>query len=522
MSNKKRRLDNDTKKKVKIIESSDENSDFCEIEDDESEYSISDDIDYVKNALNKLPKKGNKKLFTNYDMVLKELEKTEPNIKSLLGLPLKIEDRTKLYQLYNIYRNHNPNTVEWLEARETYNTKLEEFKNNYKQYKKFSRSEHSNFSNFEKNVVDCDNNLELKYKIMSLNTSLSNKNLIYSKYRNFVELDSNDDEYSKLKQWLKWATEIPHDTLKEIRVPDITNFIKIAREKLDQELFGMETIKEQILLFLSSKILNPNMVKTNLGLIGPPGVGKTAIAKLLSELLDWGFEQISFGGISKGDFLKGHDYTYVGSQPGEIVKCLKRLGSKNGIIFFDELDKACDNNEISSSLLHIIDKSQNRDFRDNFLSGISIDLSNIWFIASMNKVPQDIALVDRWWIINVDGYNMSDKILILTNYLLPKTLKNNNMELDSVSFSSKSVVYFIERVTNLNDRGVRIIEKFLEDIINKISFILNHQDDTGNLPFNISFNLKKKIVIPLILSEEIINILIKIKPDNYDCEHMYI
>ena len=88
-------------------------------------------------------------------------------------------------------------------------------------------------------------------------------------------------------------------------------------------------------MFISAKLMNPNMKRSNLGLVGPPGVGKTAIARLIAELMDWGFEQISFGGIDKADFLKGHEYTYVGAQPGAVVKCLKQMGHKNGIIFLE-------------------------------------------------------------------------------------------------------------------------------------------------------------------------------------------
>ena len=109
---------------------------------------------------------------------------------------------------------------------------------------------------------------------------------------------------------------MPYDNVKKIKMKSVTKFIKLASKKLDETLYGMKNVKEQILLYLSAKLMNPNMKKTNLGLIGPPGVGKTSIARLISEIMDWGFEQISFGGIERSDFLKGHEYTYVGAQPG--------------------------------------------------------------------------------------------------------------------------------------------------------------------------------------------------------------
>ena len=172
--------------------------------------------------------------------------------------------------------------------------------------------------------------------------------------------------------------------------------------------------------------MNPNMKKTNLGLIGPPGVGKTSIARLISEIMDWGFEQISFGGIDRSDFLKGHEYTYVGAQPGAIVKALQKMGHKNGILFLDELEKISKKPDITAALLHLVDQTQNSEFKDNYLGDISIDLSKIWFIGSMNNIPTDSAFADRWWIIRVNGYRDSEKKEIIKSYLLPKALKNMN------------------------------------------------------------------------------------------------
>ena len=157
----------------------------------------------------------------------------------------------------------------------------------------------------------------------------------------------------------------------------------------------MADIKEQILLFINSKLLNPDMKGCCLGLIGPPGTGKTSIARIIAEVLDYPFEQISFGGVTNTEFIKGHDFTYIGSQPGIIAKSLTRMKYKNGILFFDEYEKISANKDIVSTLLHITDPSQNNTFRDQYLSDITIDLSSIWFIYSMNEFPEDSALKDR-------------------------------------------------------------------------------------------------------------------------------
>ena len=363
-------------------------------------------------------------MYKSLEEIKKEIAKTEPDVKNLLTTPMRIEDRAKLSLYYEIYKSQQPNTHEWLESRNIYNDMLKEYKVGYEYHKNYTENQLEEMKKEEEKFTGFDPQLSLKYKILELKTSPKNKEVIYRKYEEFMNMDSKDDEYGKIKNWLTWVTDIPHDMVKEIKVDNITKFIINAKEKLDKELYGMEKVKEQILLFLTAKLQNPNMIHSNLGLCGSPGTGKTAIARLISEIMDWGFSQISFGGVDKADFLKGHDYAYIGSGPGEIVKSLKLLGHKNGIIFLDEIDKINDNLDIRSALLHIIDPSQNSDFRDIFLSEIKIDLSKIWWVGSMNSIPKDDALADRWYIIEVEGYSVKDKIQIIENYLLPKALIN--------------------------------------------------------------------------------------------------
>ena len=354
-------------------------------------------------------------------------------------------------------------------------------------------------------------NEHLFYKILQLKTSTENKQIIYSKYNDFISMVSNDDEKGKLKNWLNWAVSIPHDKIKTFPFSnnELTEFLIRISDALDKELYGMKLVKEQIILFVSSKIQNPHMKKCSLGLIGAPGTGKTAISRLLATLLQFPFEQISLGGISNPEFLKGHQYTYIGAEPGEISKCLKRMKYKNGILFLDEFDKISDNKDICSSLLHITDPVQNSEFRDNFLSEITIDLSCLWFIYSMNELPKDSALRDRIYTIEVPGYKFEDKILIIIDYLFPKALKNINTSIDSVKISKNTAKYLIEKISSNEDKGIRTLEKNVNNIVTKLDFIIKHQDKSGNLKgFNMSFNIGKFIKYPITLTDQIINILI--------------
>uniref|UniRef100_A0A6C0LX37 AAA+ ATPase domain-containing protein n=1 Tax=viral metagenome TaxID=1070528 RepID=A0A6C0LX37_9ZZZZ len=504
-----------------------------EIESSEEDYIDFEEEDYIDfdEELENL-KKSDPELHKSLQTVQEELEKTEPNVKVLLKTPLRLEDRAKLCQFYEIYKSSQPNTMEWLEARNRYNTMFKEYKVGYKQHIKFTDKEHKRMAEEEKSLTNYNPQLTLKYKILNLKTSRANKVAIYRRYEDLQNLESSCEEYSKLKHWLEWATSIPHDNIKEIKVStrnnkrkkhsDITRFIMEASRKLDEELFGMKKAKEQILLFLSAKLTNPGMKRSNLGLVGPPGVGKTAIARMIAKLMDWGFEQISFGGVDKADFLKGHEYTYIGAQPGAIVKSLRRMGHKNGVIFLDELEKAAVHPDIRAALLHLVDQSQNHEFRDNFLGDITIDLSHIWYIGSMNSIPTDSALADRWWTIEIKGYSKNDKIKIIQDYILPKALKSICKSKESVSMSDDLCEYFIRRVSKQEDRGVRTIQKAIGDIINKIDFLVTHQDKNGNIPFTTTFKMKKKLSYPLVITTPVIDKLVANKELDVMLQMMYL
>ena len=356
-----------------------------------------------------------------------------------------------------------------------------------------------------------DPNIDLQYKILHLPTNIQNKQTIYSRYKEMKEMSSNDEEKGKLKHWLNWAISIPHDDIKTFPFSknQLTDFIRHVSKSLDKELYGMKLVKEQILLFISSKIQNPHMKKCSLGLVGLPGTGKTAISRLLAQILDFPFDQISLGGISNPDYLKGHEYTYIGAQPGEIVKCLRRMKYKNGILFLDEFDKISDNKDLCSALLHITDPIQNSEFRDKFLSDITIDLSYLWFIYSMNELPTDSALRDRIYTIEVPGYQLEDKICIVIDYLFPKALKNINIHENYIIVSPIVSEYLIKQTTNWkNCTGVRAIEQLVTDIVSKIDFLIKHQDNKGKLKgFDISFDIGKIIQYPVTLTCDMIKIM---------------
>jgi ATP-dependent Lon protease len=278
-------------------------------------------------------------------------------------------------------------------------------------------------------------------------------------------------------------------------------------------------------------IVNPECNNMNLALIGPQGVGKTALANALANAIDLEFVQINLGGCTDSSFLLGHSYTYEGSAPGIIVDSVIKMKSKNGIIFFDEIDKiskTCSGDEISKSLLHIIDRTQNFQFKDKYLGDFKIDLSKIWFIFSLNYENElDKTLKDRLNIIHIDGYTKTEKTDIVLKYLLPKYLKKINMKISDITFTDKALKYIIDKTNELYDTstcdnnglsGVRQLENCIQQILHKLSFIKN----SNNFElFSGSFKLSKPIILPYVITTNSIEELGIFKKNESSYNSMY-
>jgi ATP-dependent Lon protease len=448
--------------------------------------------------------KCDSKIKNSFTIVQKAVQKTEPNIIQILETDMLLSDKMELFELYEIYVNSEDLTLSKLDLKKQINKKYSQSISKYKKYQDLSESQKSSFENDLKNLESIEEDEDFKYKILHLDCSLENKKVIYNEYKRMLEISGNDEEIPKLKTWLRNALSLPYNKMKtfDYNKKQLTNLLQKVWTRLNEELYGMERAKEQIMIFLNSRLLNPNMKKCSIGLLGPPGCGKTTIVKLLAKLLEYPLEQISLGGIQSPSFLKGHQYTYIGAEPGELVKCLQRMGVKNGILFFDEYDKVSENKDVCSALLHITDGVQNKKFRDNYLSGIDIDLSSLWFFYSMNTRPLDDALADRIFYIDLDGYTQKDKINIVRDYLLKKAHKNMGWKTNSLKLTEDCIEYIIDTVSPREDKGVRNLEHTINSICNKINFLLHHQDIRGKMNFNFSFNLNKKINFPLILDKK--------------------
>jgi len=322
--------------------------------------------------------------------------------------------------------------------------------------------------------------IPLRFRIIKSNLSMKNKALIIQRIDNLNELDSSDNEYHKLKQWINGLYNIPFDTL--IHPPisisntknEIRSYLENVYEILDNAVYGHKDAKVSLLQSIAQNISNPSAIGSIIGLCGPMGNGKTSLVrKGVSKALGRPFSHISLGGSQDASFLNGFDYTYEGSRCGRILDILKESKCMNPIIYFDELDKVSQTAkgmEIFNLLCHLMDSSQNDCYQDKFYLGLDFDLSKATIICSFNDATKiNPILRDRINIINMKGFNTQDKINIVKNYLLPEICNNYSFNIDNIKLTDNCIRHIIDNYTQ--EEGVRTLKKCIEMIIGKLNMM---------------------------------------------------
>lgn len=248
--------------------------------------------------------------------------------------------------------------------------------------------------------------------------------------------------------------------------------LKKAEQILNDDHFGLETVKERITEFLAVKKLTENREGTVLCLVGPPGTGKTSIAKSLARACGREYVRISLGGVHDEADIRGHRKTYIGAMPGRIINAVKQAGTKNPLILFDEIDKmgADYKGDPSAALLEVLDIEQNKEFCDHYIE-LPFDLSNVMFVMTANSVstiPEP--LLDRIEVIEIAGYTDIEKFEIAKRYLLPKQLEKHGLTASKASVSDGALKEIIDYYTR--EAGVRGLEREIGKLLRKAAKLI--------------------------------------------------
>ncbi|MEG0900177.1 MAG: endopeptidase La [Oscillospiraceae bacterium] len=301
-------------------------------------------------------------------------------------------------------------------------------------------------------------------QIYKLHLSVDNEEKLINEAKRMMRISSNSSEGAIIRNYLDTCLSLPWNKSTTDKID-----IKKAKEILDKEHYGMQKVKNRILELLAVRKLSSDISGQIICLVGPPGIGKTSIAKSVAKTLGRKYARMSLGGLHDEADIRGHRKTYIGAMPGRIITALKQAKSNNALILLDEIDKLGNDfkGDPSSALLEVLDSEQNNAFVDHYIE-IPFDLSKTLFLATANDLSAIPApLRDRMEIIELTSYTRDEKFNIAKNYLVNKQIKRIGLKLTQIKFSDEAILELIDYYTR--ESGVRSLEREIASISRKVA-----------------------------------------------------
>lgn len=301
-------------------------------------------------------------------------------------------------------------------------------------------------------------------QLKSLELGEKTREKVEREIERFMQMQPSSAEAGVSRTYIETILDLPWNTLSDEEID-----IKVAERILEEDHYGLEKVKERILEYLSVIELSKGLKGPIICLVGPPGTGKTSIAKSIAKATGRNFVRMSLGGVRDEAEIRGHRRTYIGAIPGRLINNIKEAGTRNPLFLLDEVDKIGSDfkGDPSSALLEVLDPEQNKDFTDHYLE-VPFDLSKVMFIATANSLDTIPGpLLDRMEVINVLGYTEEEKVQIGKKYLVPKKIEEHGLTKAQFSITDKAIHDLINYYTR--ESGVRNLEREIANLVRKVA-----------------------------------------------------
>lgn len=431
------------------------------------------------------------------ETITKEIENREISIDKILKLDLSMEDNIWFVEQLNVLSSLEETSKEFYELK----SKI------YEKYKNVTNPEYYKLKKLKDEYGMKD---QTATRILNSTHNDYVKMILYRKYCHAIDSGSSD-EFFKVVEWIDNVLQVP-TTIK-------TKFDNMSIEKrlekfwisVNNHVYGLNPVKEKLLETMCAMLINRKSFGKIITLVGPPGVGKTSIGLSIAEAMDLPFDQVSLSDISDASVLMGHSPTYIGSRSGVFVDILKKNRCLDCVILLDEIDKITikeEGGDVSSKLLKILDRSQNKRFNDAYMPEIDIDMSNIIFIITANdatKIPS--ALKDRLDILYINGYNVDEKVNIAKTHIIPRITNDLNFTNEKKVIISDAIIKEIISKLPVTP-GVRNLERAITQIIERLAVIMNVNPKHIDLSYT---HKMSKPVYPLVITKKHIDTLLSVE-----------